>query len=463
MMVPSPSRKLLNPSWPVLPIAPYSQRKTLVTEVVPSEVWAFDQLQGIVYVHVPVRMIVVKVEEGLLAYAPNAPTAECLEELRKLEAAHGEVKHVVLPTLGIEHKAFFGQFCLNFPEAQVWYTPGQYSFPVNFPDLNFLGLAKRAKELPRRGELLPGIEVSTLGPIVPPGNGGFGETTLYHRKTRTLLVVDVVLKVPRKPPPIVTYDPRCTLFHARDDVADVVSQDDKTIAKGWRRLALFAFFFQPAALDVVPVPECVFQARRSCGMKNQFGWFDLFPFEWNAKQADKSFETIARPKLFVAPILQELILNRKPNDVLDWLDDVVDRFNFVRIVPCHLAPSIAASPNDLKSAFAFLFRGTSGGSQFEEDDLQALRDFEVGLIKDGAIFPRPTAKPDPPSLRKQRRKEEKKKLQRRKEEKKKLQRRKAEEEDDSPLGSSSSGRRRRKKKGGWPARLFSSFIVPRRR
>lgn len=95
-----------------------------------GQVWTFDQLQGILYVIVPVRMTIVKLENtpggGLLVYAPVAPTGECLSMVRALEAQHGPVRHIVLGTLGLEHKVFAGPFAQRFPESRVWYTPGQY-------------------------------------------------------------------------------------------------------------------------------------------------------------------------------------------------------------------------------------------------------------------------------------------------------------------------------------------------
>ena len=42
--------------------------------------------------------------EGLFVYAPVAPTEECLELLRELEEQHGAVRHIVLPTVAVEHK-----------------------------------------------------------------------------------------------------------------------------------------------------------------------------------------------------------------------------------------------------------------------------------------------------------------------------------------------------------------------
>ena len=83
------------PLWPVVPIYPYSQRRTLRTEVVPQSIWTFEQVQGILYVVVPIRMTVVKLEQGgLLVYAPVAPTPECLNLIRELIVEYGDVKYI---------------------------------------------------------------------------------------------------------------------------------------------------------------------------------------------------------------------------------------------------------------------------------------------------------------------------------------------------------------------------------
>ena len=51
------------PLWLALPVAPYSRRKTIRRAVGPG-VWAFEQLLGIYYVHVPIRMTVVSMSSG---------------------------------------------------------------------------------------------------------------------------------------------------------------------------------------------------------------------------------------------------------------------------------------------------------------------------------------------------------------------------------------------------------------
>ncbi|MFO0174728.1 MAG: DUF4336 domain-containing protein, partial [Aphanizomenon sp.] len=106
--------------WPVVPIYPYGERRTICKEVIKDTIWIFDQLQGIFYVVVPIRMTVVKLEKGgLLVYAPVAPTGECIRLLNELISKHGNIKYIILPTIsGIEHKVFVGPFARRFPTAQ---------------------------------------------------------------------------------------------------------------------------------------------------------------------------------------------------------------------------------------------------------------------------------------------------------------------------------------------------------
>lgn len=106
--------------WPVVPLYPYGKRRTICTEVVKDTIWTFDQLQGILYTVVPIRMTIIKLSDsgdntgGLLVYAPVAPTRECLRMVNQLIAVHGDVKYIILPTAsGLEHKVFTGPFSLH--------------------------------------------------------------------------------------------------------------------------------------------------------------------------------------------------------------------------------------------------------------------------------------------------------------------------------------------------------------
>ena len=63
------------PWWPLLPLYPYGKRATHVEELIPGQVWSFEQLQGVYYVAVPIRLTVVKVPGGLIQINPLPPTA----------------------------------------------------------------------------------------------------------------------------------------------------------------------------------------------------------------------------------------------------------------------------------------------------------------------------------------------------------------------------------------------------
>ena len=393
----SQSRDLAWPFWPIVPLYPYGKRRTLRQEVVKNTIWTFDQLQGILYVAVPIRMTVIKLEGGgLFVYAPVAPTPECIRLVRELVAEHGDVKYIILPTIsGIEHKVFVGPFARHFPHAQVFVAPNQWSFPLNLP-LSWLGLPQsRIQVLPEDSANTPfadQFDYAILGPI-SLGPGPFEEVAFFHRRSHTLLVTDVVLSVPEDPPAIVQLDPYPLLFHARDDAFDSV-EDNLTIRrKGWQRIALFAFYFQPSALEVVTMGQSLKDAFKAPdrSRKSYFGWF---PFRWKADW-QHSFDLLrGQGRLVVAPILQLLILNRAPRQTIHWTDRVAS-WNFQRIVPCHFDSPITADPGQFRKAFAFLKKNSPANGDFFEsisqtlphEDLELLRELEKSLTQHGVIPP----------------------------------------------------------------------------
>ncbi|HEY9708854.1 MAG TPA: DUF4336 domain-containing protein [Oculatellaceae cyanobacterium] len=379
------------PFWPAVPLYPYGKRRTLRTEVVKDTVWTFDQVQGVIYVVVPIRMTVVKLDEGgLLVYAPVAPTPECIRLVKELVAQHGDVKYIILPTIsGIEHKVFVGPFARRFPLAQVFVAPNQWSFPLNLP-LSWLGLPQRRTQvLPENNAKAPfadEFDYAILGPV-ELGPGRFEEVAFFHKRSHTLLVTDSVLSVPEEPPAIVQLDPYPLLFHAKDSAFDVVEDSQASRRKGWQRISLFAFYFQPSALEVVEIGQWIRHALKAPdrSRKAYFGWF---PFKWK-DDWKQSFDTLrGGGRLFVAPILQTLILNRSPLETLDWADKVAS-WNFQRIVPCHFDSPIEANPRQFRQAFAFLEKNprvsevvTGSESQpLPEQDFRLLRELDENLTR----------------------------------------------------------------------------------
>ncbi len=373
------------PFWPVVPLYPYGKRRTIRREVIQDTLWTFDQQQGIFYVVVPIRMTVVRLEAGgLLVYSPVAPTGECVQLVQELEMAHGPVRYIILPTVsGVEHKVFVGPFARQFSQAEVFVAPNQWSFPVDLP-LSWLGFPRgRTHLLPVDSKDAPfrqDFDYALLGPI-RLGLGSFEEAAFFHRQSGTLLVTDTLLAIPETPPNIVQLDPYPLLFHARDRASDPIVDTPENRLKGWRRIVLFAFYFRPRVLEVPGLGE-VLRGSFEASDRSKKGYFGLYPFRWRPEWP-RSFEAIYRGgRLFVAPILQLLILNRNPGEVRRWVDRITG-WEIQRIVPAHLAPSVAATAADVRQAFAFVERG----SDLPEGDLETIEELNEDFTRLGVIPP----------------------------------------------------------------------------
>ena len=387
-------RDLLWRYWFLLPIYPYQNRRTLRREVLKNTIWTFDQVQGIVYVVVPIRMTVVRLETGgLLVYAPVAPTPECIRLMRELEAEHGAVKSIVLPTIsGLEHKVFVGPFARQFPKASVYIAPQQWSFPVNLP-LSWLGFPRQRTYILSNpyedNPFAPEFDYAILGPI-KLGLGSFGEVALFHKPSRTALVTDSVISIPENPPESVQLDPYPLLFHAKDNGLDVVEDTPEMRQKGWQRICLFASYFQPDALEVPELGETWREAKQAPD-RSKKAYYGLYPFRWESHWKE-SFEKLqGKGRLLVAPVLQTLILNRAPRETIKFAN-LVASWHFERLIPCHFEAPLDVSPREFRQAFSFLEKEELPMNQpsypLPEADLAPLEKIEVTLSKGKIVPPR---------------------------------------------------------------------------
>ena len=89
--------------------------------------------------------------------------------------------------------------------------------------------------------------------------------------------------------------------------------------------------------------------------------------------------------MFVAPILQTLILNRAPQETLDWATRVAS-WDFARIIPCHFDCAIDCSPQEFQQAFSFLKKHPTI-NLLPDEDFKLLKDIDAGLNKIGIVPP----------------------------------------------------------------------------
>ncbi|MFM1799611.1 MAG: hypothetical protein RLZZ117_1889 [Cyanobacteriota bacterium] len=311
------------PWWPLLPLYPYGRRRSLVRELIPDRIWSFEQLHGIWYVAVPIRMTVLKVGEGLLLHAPLPPTGEVVAHLRQLEQTHGPIHTLVLPTAsGLEHKLPVPAMARAFPQATIWVTDQQWSFPLRLPS-PWLGFPQqRTKVLFRDGLPFPDqLSWIPLGPLAL-GLGTFLEVACLDRATGALLVTDALVTIRPTPPDLFAEDPTPLLFHARERGSDPLVDSPVNREKGWKRILLFANFFRPASVHV-PDLAGLLNDMLHPGCRTAREHFGFYPFRWSEWWEAEVLQLLQRfdgdLPFGLAPVLERLVFPGAQRLYIDWL------------------------------------------------------------------------------------------------------------------------------------------------
>ncbi len=407
-------------AFSLLPLTSTSTpRSTLLTTIVPDQLYTLEQLQGIVNVNVPVRSVcmVNGKGEGLTVVNPVAPTPQHLKMIRDLEEKHGPVTDIVLTSVALEHKATLGPFAQFFDKATVWIPPGLWSFPVDIP-IELEGVVQRGarlREIPissddrkvvtrrfrgRENRLdyentpwMSYCEWKTLGPLKFKSVGAYTEVAILHKPTKSLLIVDSAVSVSEDPPAIIQEDPRALLFHARDNATEVVKDTIETRRKGWRRMVTFGLVFFPSQIEVSSLGKAISDTRKIDPSMSNLGQggvpANLYPWAWPTDNSDmKNFQAFASESnaLFCPPILTKLILDREPEATLAWVDSVA-RWDFNRIVPAHLNNDVKAGPKQWSQAFEVLRSDPKGikRSTVLPEDLALLQKASDELTKLGVV------------------------------------------------------------------------------
>ena len=337
------------PWWPLLPLYPYGRRRTLVRELIPGQLWSFEQLQGVLYVAVPIRMTVLRLRQGLLLYAPVPPTLELLEALAALVERFGPVLSIVLPTSsGLEHKLPVPAMARAFPEAALWVSPHQWSFPLSLP-LAWLGFpARRTRVLFDQG--LPHSDELAWLPLGPLdlGLGTFMEVACFHRASGALLITDALVGISAEPPALFDADPLPLLFHARERGDEPLRDDPEQRRRGWSRLVLFASFLRPASVRLTPWREVLASCGQP-GLRQARHYFGLYPFNWQPDWEQECAALIGpgEPLLQVAPVLERLVFPRQRPALVDWLRQLAALDGLASLVPAHYAAPLVCGPGDL--------------------------------------------------------------------------------------------------------------------
>ena len=331
--------------FPVLfaPLYGAFSKQTLRREVGES-IWALEQNLELGPLETPLRSVVIKLRNGKLwVHAPLAPTEEYFRLVESCgDGSTESVAHVVVPTYALEHKVFARDALARWPNAKLWTSPGQFSFPLqSVPDdfvwgrsvsgvLTGADTQRSASQIPWIEEIQ--YETLTAGTFaVGFSRLTFYETTFYHVASKSLIVTDAVAQIPLEPPALSSADK--LLLISKKSTSDALPQDTREARRtGWEKTALLVSYFFPEHEELDPSRIGVVTWTE--------GWHD-------------NFKAIAG-RLLVPPVVRTLIYAQNAAGVQRWVDRVVGRWNFEQIVPAHWDAPIRASPRDLARAFAFL-------------------------------------------------------------------------------------------------------------
>ena len=168
--------------------------------------------------------------------------------LAPLVDEHGPVKHIVVGSAAIEHKIYSGPFSKKFPSADVWLPPKNWSFPVDVPIERYvpyypLGSPKTLPEdtasgvgsVPWQAEIEHSVLQVGGSSLRGFSDPWFVDTAFFHKKSKTLLVTDVVLHVSEDPPPVNAIDPEPLLVRGMERPDAMLPNTREARSMGWGR------------------------------------------------------------------------------------------------------------------------------------------------------------------------------------------------------------------------------------
>ncbi len=376
--------------WPLFPLYPYGKKKTILRELIPNQIWSLEQIQGLYYVAVPIRMTAIKVDNGLMLINPLPPTRELINELEKLISIHGKVKTIILPSAsGLEHKIGLPALSRIFKDADIWLCPGQWSFPINLP-LDFLGIpSKRTRVLFEEGTpYKDSFKWISLGPL-NLGLGRYQEISCYHNATKTLHVTDAIVGIDATPPKIFDFDPTPLLFHSRERGDEPLIDTIEQRKKGWKRLVLFSSFLKPGKLTI-PSLKKIFQYSFKKDLRNWRSHFGIYPFLWDKDWESSLVEIMGNdiPKIQIAPVLQKLIFPRSKEVLIKWLENIKNFKDLEYLIPAHFTAPIKFTIEDCQKLINEI--NSENWDKLPEDNkfLMGLykKLFELGIIPEEVNF-----------------------------------------------------------------------------
>lgn len=294
--------------------------------------WALEQLLTFANVTATIRTNVIRLQDGgLWVHSPQWPTGGFCHLLDEL----GPVRHIVLPSNAFEHKAPVAAFCKRYPDASVWISPGQYGpFGSCGLDMSDCNMGYKVDGVLTAGQSPPWLDeldYSTFYVSLPGNAGPVSEVAFFHRPSKTLVATDAVAFIPDGPAPKIF----TTYF------------DDAVVAEPtfWPRTVLQSVF--------LPLRTASRSATKNANANMKVSAGNIATMDLDLYYP--GFEAI-RNRLIRAPILRGFTDARAPAETRAWIDTITMTagWKYDRIITCHFASPITATPAMVRNTFSFL-------------------------------------------------------------------------------------------------------------
>jgi hypothetical protein len=147
----------------------------LLTSYIADRIWLCTYRIRLAGTGFEARMTVIRLASGqIMLHSPCHVSAAMAEEISAL----GPVAHIVIP--GNFHHLHASSAQAAFPRAKTWICPGIQS---KRPDLEYDGIL---------GDLAPADWMEEIDQVLVQGTRIMREIAMYHRASRTLILVDLI-------------------------------------------------------------------------------------------------------------------------------------------------------------------------------------------------------------------------------------------------------------------------------
>lgn len=151
-------------------------------ELEANQLWCIEEPMPLAGLQFGARLTLARLrDQSLWVYAPFAISDEDEAAIR----AQGEVKNIVAPNPF--HFKQIGEFCARFPDAQLWVVPA-LSAKVEAPHLKL--------------SVFPPQWEADFNGVLFDAALAYEEWVFCHRATRSLIVTDLIMNVPRPNNPL---------------------------------------------------------------------------------------------------------------------------------------------------------------------------------------------------------------------------------------------------------------------